>query len=392
MLLKNNHSSLFFIIKKVSYITMFNYIAIFFFISRAIFGDVEFLYLGATLGLLVLFTQLIEQRSLPFLAVVFITIVLISYILTFVNNGFEKGILFVPLTLSHIGVAWRMSTHGVNLNFSKTIFFGSIVYFFYSIGIAGLNPGEIFANSRNYVSVYFLNTVSILYISIYLSEDVSISKARILVPAALVFLVSTLSIGTSGIATSFVFLVLILLIVSKNVYKYILGGLGVLAASFFQDWNSFLSFLEVFPLFSQDSELLEKMTYAQLTQDNPRYTIWSEYLSSMNAVRLLSGISLNETFYGFSNYHSSFVLLHARIGMYAFIFLFLFLYLLIKVFRVSKILATCLFVILLRSLSDTSIMAGSSFDFVLFYLLFFSLSNKEGFLRSSHRYFSKKAG
>jgi hypothetical protein len=390
MLLNNNHLERFFIVNRVSPITMFNYMAIFSFLSRAFFGDVEFLYLGIILGLLVLFGQFIEQRSLPFLALVFITIVLFSYILTFVNNGFEKGLLFIPLTLSHIGVAWRMSTHGVNLNFSKTIFFGSVMYFFYSIGISGLNPSEVFANSRNYVSVYFLNTVSILYISIYLSKDVSISKARILVPVALVFLVSTLSIGTSGIATSFVFLVLILLIVSKNVYKYILGGLGVLAASFFQDWNSFLSFLEVFSLFSQDSELLEKMAYAQLTQDNARYTIWSEYLSSMNAVRLLSGISLNETFYGFSNYHSSFVMLHARIGMYAFLIAFLFLYLLIKVFGVNKILGTCLLVILLRSLTDTTIMTGSPFDFVLFYLLFFSLSNKDRLLRSSHRYFSKK--
>jgi len=362
--------------------------AIFFFISRAIFGDVEFLYLGMALGLLVLFAQIIEQRSLPLLAVVFVTIVLISYILTFANNGFEKGSLFVSLTLSHIGVAWRMSTHGVNLNFSKTVFFASVVYFFYSIGIAGLSPGEIFANSRNYISVYFLNVVSILYISMHLLEGANINKVKMLVPAVLVFLVSTLSIGSAGIITSFVLLVLIFLIVNK--YISLIVGIG--AIYFFQDWNSTLSFLEGLSLFNYNSELLQKMGYAQLTQDNPRFAIWSEYVKSMNSVRLLSGINLNEEFFGFSNYHSSPVLLHARIGVYAFLIAFLFFYLLIKVFRANKVLGACLFALLLRSLSDTTIMAGSPFDFVLFYLLFFSLSNQDRLLRSSANISQKKEG
>ena len=109
----------------------------------------------------------------------------------------------------------------------------------------------------------------------------------------------------------------------------------------------------------------------QLTQENARYYILNEYISSMDVMRTLAGIDLSESFYGFNNYHNSFILLHARLGLFSFIIALIFLFAIIRGFKVNIILASCLFVLLLRSYSDTTILAGSVFDFVIFYLVFF---------------------
>jgi hypothetical protein len=377
MLLRNFFSA----VDEVNFLTLSNYAAISFFLGRAIYGDVEFLYLGMFFGLLVFYGQLINKRSLPPLVIAFIVIVLMSYVVTFSNNNLDIGAIFIPLTLSHIGVAWRISTHGLSYNFSKIIFFGSLAYFFYSVVFLSLSPNEIFANSRNYISVYFLNTVSILYISIYLSRNLYLDKLRVVVPAALVFIVSVFAVGTMGIFTSFILLTLVILIFIKKSYFFFWLLLSILTIYYFPDWNSFISFLSEFQFFNQDKELLAKMDYAELMQENTRYYIWNEYINSMDTMRFLSGINLSEHFYGFNNYHNSFILLHARIGVYMFIIVFIFVYSLIKLCKVNAVLASCLFVILLRSLSDTSILAGSAFDFILFYLVFFLASNKKKVLK-----------
>ena len=359
------------ILDRVNLVTLFNYMAICLFLARAIFGAVEFLYLGLFFGLTVFLIQLLNQGKLPPLAIAFVMVVIMSYLITFTNNGLSVGALFVPLTLAHIGVAWRISTHGLSYRFSRIILFGSLAYFFYSVLIVNLNPNQVFANSRNYVSVYFLNTLSIFYISIYLSRDLILKKSTVIMPAAVVFLASVLSVGTSGIISTFILLSLISMVFLKRAYFMVLAFLLLVAISYIGSWNEFISILGAFELLSSDPEILEKMDYTELTQGNTRYHIWGEYISSMDVMRTLAGIDLSESFYGFNNYHNSFILLHARLGLFSFIIALIFLFAIIRGFKVNIILASCLFVLLLRSYSDTTILAGSVFDFVIFYLVFF---------------------
>jgi hypothetical protein len=361
---------------EVKALTLCSYLAICFFWGRAIWGNVEFLYLGMLFGLFVFSGQLIYKKHLPPLAMAFIAIIIMSYIVTVANNSLERGTLFVPLTLSHIGVAWRISTHGLSYNFSKMVFFGSFLYFLFSLVILNVSVQEVFANSRNYVSVYFLNTVSIFFISIYLSSIVYFEKIKVITSAVVVVLASLISIGTMGIFASFMFFILSALGFIKKTYVIFLCLLCVLTISYFQDWDGFISFLSQFQIFTQDKELLAKMSYLQLTQDNPRYNIWEDYISSLDTMRLFFGINLSERFYGFANYHNSFVLLHARTGFYMFIITLMFSYSLIKAYKVNYLLASCLLVLLFRSLGDTTILAGSPFDFVLFFLVFFLGQNK----------------
>lgn len=359
------------ILDRVNFFTLFNYVAICLFLARAIFGAVEFLYLGMFFGLTVFLSQLLNQEKLSPLLIAFLIIVIMSYLITFTNNGLSVGALFVPLTLAHIGVAWRISTHGLSYQFSRIIFIGSLAYFFYSVLIVNLDPGQVFSNSRNYISVYFLNTLSIFYISIYLSTDVDFKKFRVITPAAVVFLASVLSVGTSGIISTFILLSLISMVFLKRTHVLMLAFLLLVAISYIASWDVFLSILATFEFLTSDPELLQKMDYVELTEGNTRYYIWKEYISSMDVMRTLAGINLSESFYGFNNYHNSFILLHARLGLFSFIIALMFLFSLIRGFKVNLILALCLFALLLRSFSDTTILAGSAFDFVIFYLIFF---------------------
>ena len=359
------------ILDRVNFFSLFNYVTICLFLARAIFGAVEFLYLALFFGLTVFLSQLLNQGKLPPVAIAFLIIVTMSYLITFANNGLSAGALFVPLTLAHIGVAWRISTHGLSYQFSRIIFFGSLAYFFYSVIIVNLDPNQVFANSRNYVSVYFLNTLSIFYISIYLSRDVDFKKFRVVMPAAVVFLASVLSVGTSGIISTFILLSLISMVFLKRAHVLVLAFLLLVAISYIASWDTFISILGTFELLSSNPELLQKMDYEELTQANTRYYIWNEYIDSMDVMRTLAGINLSESFYGFNNYHNSFVLLHARLGLFSFVIALMFLFSIIRGFKVNRILASCLFVLLLRSYSDTTILAGSVFDFVIFYLIFF---------------------
>jgi hypothetical protein len=356
---------------KMKSLTFFNYLAICLFVGRAIWGNVEFLYLGMLSGLFVFIGQLIYKKRLPPIVMTFITIIILSYIFTFANNSLERGALFVPLTLSHIGVAWRISTHGLSYKFSKFLFIGSLLYFLYGLVILNLNASQIFANSRNYVSVYFLNILSIFFISIYLSSIISFEKIKVIVSAAVTFIASLISIGSMGIFASFMLLVLSSMRFLKKATIFFLGIFCIFTISYMQDWDGFINYMRQFEIFNKDRELLAKMGYLQLTQANPRYGIWEEYITSLDIMRLFFGINLSERFHGFANYHNSFVLLHARTGFYMFIITLIFLYSLIKAYRINYLLASCLLVLLFRSLTDTTILAGSAFDFVLFFLIFF---------------------
>ena len=365
---------------EIKVLTVCSYFAICLFFGRAIWGNVELLYLGMLFGLSVFLGQMLYKRHLPRLAIGFVVIVVMSYVVTLANNSLDQGALFIPLTLAHVGIAWRISTHGINYNFAKFVFFGSLLFFLYSLLVLDVNASSIFANSRNYVSVYFLNAVSIVFISIYLSRSFYLERIKVITSAIGVFLASLFAIGSMGIFSSFLLVILSAFGFMKKNHVIIFCFLFVLAIFYFQDWDGFLGFLSQFQIISRDKELLAKLGYLQLTQENPRYSIWSEYINRLDTMRVFFGINLSERFYGFSNYHNSFVLLHARTGFYMYIITLMFLYSTIRAFKVNYFLASCLLVLLFRSLTDTSILAGSPFDFVLFFLLFFLGGRKNQFI------------
>ncbi len=112
-------------------------------------------------------------------------------------------------------------------------------------------------------------------------------------------------------------------------------------------------------------DLSSKLNLFESTTINTRSNLWHEYIDKLDWLRFMTGINLDETFYGYKNLHSSYVLLHARMGFLAFLLVFIFLFGLFRLYKINFIMAVCYLSLLLRGMSNTTFMSGSSFDFVL---------------------------
>ena len=362
------------IFKNQEYLNFINVAAISSYFARAITDIDYFLISGAVLGWVVFMYQLFNRLRLPYVAVISLFIISASYYLTILNNGLSYGKLFIPLYIACLGIAWRISTHGINYRFCWIIFYGSIVYFFVNILIFNSPVGSLFAYSRNHVSVYFINAAALLYISTFMS-----GRQIGLLPVIFISIVSFISVGFGGIISCLSFLFLLVIYkYSKSswIYKIILIFAFVTCA------------IGIWIML--DNIIYNGLTLDNLSADIPaklqeiselsgRRDIWSEYFGKLDVISFLAGLSFSERFNGFLNLHSSYFLLHQRMGFFGIILMCLFLYSLLKMYSVNFVYFSCFFVLLLRGLSDTTFLAGSSFDFVFLYFFLFafiSLKNK----------------
>jgi len=346
-----------------------NLIAISGFFARAITGNSTFLFLGVLLGGGVFLYQYLDRLRLPYMAAISLFIVTASYLFTFLNNGFSHGSLFIVLYVACMGIAWRISTHGINYMFCWLFFYGSLAYFVVMLYVFNYSLESLFANSRNHISVYFINAAALLYIA-----AMTTGRKISLIPAFIVLFVSVVSIGFGGIISALIFFILLAyhkLFYSFKGYKVILFFVIVaVAEGLVIFWTDIVNYLSALPYVEGD--MLVKLQSLHEVSGNARYHIWGEYFERLDITRLLLGVSLSEEFYGFANLHSSYFLLHARMGVLAFILMALFLYMLLKIYRVNFVYFVCFLVLLLRGGTDTTFLAGSSFDFVLLYFFLFA--------------------
>ena len=355
------------IFKNQEYLNFINVAAISSYFARAITDIDYFLISGAVLGWVVFMYQLFNRLRLPYVAVISLFIISASYYLTILNNGLSYGKLFIPLYIACLGIAWRISTHGINYRFCWIIFYGSIVYFFLNIFVLDSTLYSLFAYSRNHISVYFINAAALLYIGTLTS-----GRQIGLLPVVLIFLVSIVSIGFGGIISCLSFLILItcykysqLLRTNKIILFYIFVtfalGLSII-------WDDIMFYMPNSLYLS--NEMLIK--WGKISEFGGRVYVWSDYFERLDVKRFLLGSSLSESFYGFNNLHSSYFLLHQRMGFLSIILMCLFLYALLKMLSVNFVYFSCYFILLLRGISDTTFLAGSSFDFVFLYFCLFA--------------------
>lgn len=360
------------IFKKQEYVNVINLAAITSYFARAITDINAFLILGGVLGWVVFLYQFLDRLRLPYVAAISLFIVLASYCFTILNNGLSHGKLFIPLYVACLGIAWRIATHGINYRFCWIIFYGSIAYFVISLFVFNSTLHSLFAYSRNHISVYFINATALLYIGALTS-----GRQIGLLPVVLIFFVSIVSIGIGGIISSLSFLFLLACYKSSDssfAYKIILFfTFAAFALGLLIMWDDIIGYVATSLYFSGD--ILIKLH--KISELGGRYEIWSEYFEKLDITRLLVGSSLSESFYGFQNVHSSYFLLHQRMGFLGVILMCLFFYALVKMYHVNFVYFSCFFVLLLRGLSDTTFLAGSSFDFLfLFFCLFAFISIK----------------
>lgn len=356
---------------------------IFFLLRATIFNELIFTLLGILTGSVIFFIQL-KKEILPNSVLIFILLSILISLFTLINNDFSRGFVFLPLTIASIGIAWSIHTNGINHKFVLTIFYILALYFVINVLYLNTDPDLIYSNSRNHISVMFINLFSLLVISSYLN------KLRINFFHCLILLLcSIISIGASGILiSSFIFIMLFqyryLNFLTKNIIIFIIINSLI-----------FLIFILMWPLLSEfiylNFELGSDVNvkYSKSLQDtfttNIRYLIIKEYYLSLSTYDLIFGVPLNYNFSallknynfgGLSNPHNSFIVLHSRGGIILFPYLIFIVYSIYKNFNTDFMLSICLLSIFLRSLTDTVLFSGYHYEYIFIYLVLFSFKKK----------------
>jgi hypothetical protein len=352
-----------------------NHISITLYFLKAITGSDIYLILASSIGMVLFLFQLNELKSFKIEKIVFYLFlaVALSFVHTLINNGLTAGKLFVPLFLANIALARSIVKYGISFNFSQILFYGVSLYFVIAI-LIGYSVDDIFANSRNHVSILFINSAAIFYIANYQKNN-----KRYFLPVILVVVFSVISQGIAGILCSLGFLFLVYYYyyfqgVNYFLFKLILSsGLLFLLALIFD--RNVLNFFIWSSLLGDD--LIYKLSSFEFSTLQARQEIWGDYFNKLNWQRVFLGVNLKEKFFDYSNLHSSYLLMHARGGWAALIFIFIFALSLLRMYQFNFILFSCYLVILIRGITDTSFLSGSSFDFILLTLIIISYINQK---------------
>jgi hypothetical protein len=352
-----------------------NHLAIFFFLLRATyFNELIYSLIGIIIGLIIFVFQIRKF----FVYKDFFIYIILSFIVatvTFYNNGFSDGLIFFPMTLASIGIAWSIYENGLSHKFILLIFYFLFLYLITEVFFFSTDLDNIFSNSRNHISALFINLFSLIVISSHLNK-VNLNYINCI----LLLIVCYLAVGASGIFISFfIFISFIFYKLLKFYTRFISLVLIfnlVIIILFILFWKYIQ--LQVELNFEETSDIYIKYTQdlVEIFIKNVRFEILMEYLSSLDFKKFILGGKLNQVIYGFSNYHNSFVVLHIRSGIFIFCFFIFFIYALIKNFYKDYMFFVCLLGIILKSSTDTTLFSGYHFDYIFTYLLFFSHKEK----------------
>lgn len=330
---------------------------------RAIYGDLFFLLMGSLFGNFILFIGLCKQEKAPVYSYLLTIILIAGSFNSLFNNSFSSWSLFIFLMLGSFGVSWEIYKKGLNIYFIQTLFYVSCFLFIFLFFLNNYSPEGILAHSRNHVSVYFINLLTLLFIAYHVNNSIYFCKWQYLIPASFVLLICILAIGLSGIVSSSILLFIVICHFFRKIILYLLFLMLTLLIILY-------IYLFLIPSDNFVFEINNHLLNSKFLTD-PRIIIWSEYIYSLNLSRTLTGTSFSEIFGGYNNIHNSFLLLHQRIGVISIFVFFLFFISLIKLIFIDILLFACLLSLFARGLSDTIFLAASPFDFILFYLIFF---------------------
>ena len=359
-----------------------NHFTILLFVLKAVTGYTFIIYLASIFGIVIFISQLIRIRQIEYDVLILIIFSFIGYIFSIVISF--DGFLFFPQFIACIGIAWVIHTHGLNKYIFTILFYGLSVYFFILVFL-GIPTYEAFAYSNNYISVNFINCCILLYIA--RTQDSTIK----LMPAIICFLISILGLGFGGILSS---ALLLILLFSFKLNLSFFGKFLLIVLFFFTihilfNFSLYLSFIiEEFRsllLYFNGNDLIVKLeNIINFSYDyGSRTVIWSDYLSKLNFMSFIFGSNLNSTFsiakdaLSVGNIHSSFLLMHQRLGFISLIFFIYILVGLVKNFKISYLSFIFLLVILLRGFTDTTFFAASNYDFILIYLFLYAFKDKK---------------
>jgi hypothetical protein len=266
----------------------------------------------------------------------------------------------------NFGIALILLRGNVHSHGAYLVFYALFSYMALLI-LTGIDPDEALkVTSRNGISEMMIVASVCLYI-IQTNERKEID----LKPAFCTLLISIWAIGRSGIISSFVLLVGLLLIRMRFRKLYIYIIFFVLLAIFL--------FFDQLLLFGVDNNFFGgaiNFYLARKMEDGPdsRIPIWTNYFNNLDAFKVFLGANVltdpwPEGAMHAYNYHNMFIHLHLQTGLMAIVFYILILSALVKFWRTNKVFFVLLLTICLRGMTDT-FMLFESWDFILYFFIY----------------------
>lgn len=269
----------------------------------------------------------------------------------------------------YFGIALLLYRYGTNYSINKFFFIIYVLYFGVNM-LAGIHPDNLFIGfSRNNIPVTLLVQSVLLYIAMFENR-----KSIKLYPALALLLFSIWTIGRSGIFTSLLMLILMILHIQfnseKRNFKIIYLSVIILIG------------YSVISLFFYD-ELIEP-ALARLFRlgitDSHRGSIIVEYLNQFKTsfYALFFGVNINQNLmfsvYGY-NLHNSYLRLHAYHGLLGFMMIFFFSFRSISKFFIHKYFLFFILsmILLIRGATDIVAFHGP-FDPLIYYFIFKSFN------------------
>ncbi len=286
-------------------------------------------------------------------------------------NRFERlghAILFI---LMNGGVALTMKNSIQTWAVKVVFLFWSFIFLYYIF--IGADPDETLkVVSHNGVSMMMLVSCISYYIVVRQNEE----KLYVW-PAFLTLIISIWGIGRSGILSSFILFIGILLI------KYNPKRILLILVSFpvFFILMSYEKFIDLSLNFSfLSGSILNILVKSE--GDEPRLEIWENYFQNLDTFRLIFGANTKTDpwpdgeFLAY-NYHNTFINLHSQTGFMGLVTIFILILALINFYRFDKIFFILLFVLLIRWFTDIGLYF-ESWDFLPFFFTFVMLSRIKG--------------
>ncbi|MFL0603887.1 hypothetical protein [Cylindrospermopsis raciborskii] len=302
-----------------------------------------------------------------------------------INYSDNKRLIIViigdlPQILSGAGVALfllRRPLASFVLPFTYFLF-GSLVAFFTYFFYNGTDPNEIFLYlSRNGISRLFIIYSAIFYIITY-----KLNLRIMVLPAVITFIFSVMSYSRSGIISSTILLVGILLITldeNKKKYKFYIY---IYMASFFGVLLMFFTGttrVDILKIVYSNAHYFDRLQTRGLSDTGARELIWSRYVAQMDPTKFFFGTDPKLAFsnLGFGDYHNSFIQLHAMTGIAGLLFILFILLAIVKLFNLNEMLLLLVLIsVVSRSFTDTGLFFNWHHGFVVYYLTFFAFLPK----------------
>ena len=348
-----------------------------FFLLRSLHGHILFLNAAIAIGNILL-ALLIYQRAymegrlkiyMDIPVVVILAVGGFSYILSLYVNGFSQGWYFLPMVMSCVGIAWSIVDFGLDTRKARMLFSLVAMYFFVMYVLRGVDPDFIFKGSRNQVSVLFINMAAFVYL-----VEMRAGLNSKLWPSLVAFAISVMCFGFSGIISAFYFCGCILIyktVKSKRAVSFIFLSLIITLIFLLNNIDLLNGVVNDFLVsIGASKHQLSRFDFTRLLDTDKRYLIWGDYISTLGIEEVLLGQPLGREYYGVSNLHSSYFLLHSRIGVFSFAVGAMLLYSLAVSYKKDIQIFICASAILLRASADTTSFGTGVFDWVLFGLFF----------------------